>query len=265
MEKLILIGKELAAEAETTRFLEGYGYEVLSAEDGNQGLEMLRDENPAIAMVDHELEDNDGVDVLKEICASHSSCRAILVTSGGEKDAAIEVLRAGALDYLHRPVDIELLRVALGRAREQRGQRKHVESPIILVIEDYEMTRKRLVRVLEKENYNVLSADNGEDGMRLIRENRVDLVISDIKMPHKDGLEVLCEIRSEGVDVEVIVVTGCGGEEVVVQALRGGATNFLKKPIDIEQMLLAVQKALDSQTARRGVDSERRKAEMHNK
>ncbi len=262
MEKLLMIGKELTDDSETIRFLEGDGYKVLRVDNGTQGLEILQAESPMVAIVNHELEDGDGVDVLKQICAKHSSCEAILVTSGGEMEAAIEVLRAGALDYLHRPVDIELLRVALGRARERRGLRMVAEPPTILILEDHDTTRKRLVRVLEKENYNVLSADNGDDGMRLIRENRVDLVMSDIKMPHKDGLEVLHEIKSEGADVEVIVVTGYGDEEIVVQALRDGAVNFLRKPIDIEQMLLAIQKALDFQTARRSLAYRNRDVEI---
>jgi hypothetical protein len=73
---------------------------------------------------------------------------------------------------------------------------------------------------------------------------------------------VLRETKGAGADVEVIVVTGYGDEDVVVQALRDGAINFLKKPIDIEQMLLAIEKALDFQTMRRSLAYRNRDVEL---
>ena len=72
-------------------------------------------------------------------------------------------------------------------------------------------------------------------------------------MPRKDGLTLLRETKGAGADVEFIVITGYGDEDAVVTALRQGAINFLRKPVDIEQMLLAIQKALDYQTVRRSL------------
>jgi len=253
MEKLLLIGDELAADEDMQRFVEREGYRVIKVPDREEGLEVLRSERPAVVMVDHELGEDDGVEVLKEVREADPACEVILVTRGGEAQAAIEVLKAGALDYLHRPVDTEQLRVALGRAVERRMQRKAAEPPAILVLEDHEPTLKRLVRVLEKEGYRVEAAVDGEQGMHLFKQQRFDLILADVRMPEKDGIAVLQETKGAGADVEVIVITGYGDEEVVVQSLRDGAVNFLRKPIDIEQMLLAIQKALDFQTIRRSL------------
>ncbi len=253
MEKLLLIGEELARDADVLRFVEREGYEVLKIADRAEGLEVLRDERPAIVMVDHQLGGDDGVEVLKEVREADPACEVILVTGGGEMQAAIEVLRAGALDYLRRPIDTDQLRIALGRAVERRGQRKTAEPPVILVLEDHEPTRRRLVHILEKEGFRVHAAADGEEGMRLFAERRFDLILADVRMPRKDGIEVLRETKGAGADVEVIVTTGYGDEDVVVQALREGAINFLRKPIDIEQMFLAIQKALDHQTIRRSL------------
>ena len=262
MEKLLVIGDELAKDAELRRFLERDGYEVLQATDRKQGFEMLASNQPTIVIVDQQVEKSDGIEVLKQVRQASKACEVILVTPGGEIEDAIEVLRAGALDYLRRPISMEHLHIALGRADERRTQRQPAEPAVILVIEDHEPTLKRLAHVLEKEGYRVYKAADGEEGMRIYRNRRLDLILADIRMPHKDGLEVLRETKGKGADLEVIVTTGYGDEDVVVQALRGGAINFLRKPIDVEQMLLAIQKALDFQTMRRSLAYRNRDIEI---
>ncbi len=253
MKKLIMIGEDLANETEVLRFLEREGYQVIKTEGREDGLDVLRNERPEIAIVDHRLKDGDGVEVLKEVRRAVPACEVILVTSGGEMEAAIEALRFDALDYLRRPIDLEQLRVALGRAVEKRKQRKAAEPAVILLLEDHEPTRRRLTRVLQKEGYQVHAGADGEEGMRLFADRRFDLILADLKMPRKGGIEVLRETKGAGADVEVIVITGYGDEDVVVQALRDGAINFLNKPIDIEQMLLAIHKAIEHQTIRRSL------------
>ncbi|MBW2278139.1 MAG: response regulator [Deltaproteobacteria bacterium] len=262
MEKLLLVGEELAADNEVRTFIERAGYEVVTGHDRTSGLEQLASAHPAVVIIDHDLGEQDGVELLVEIRRIDPSCEAVLVTPGGEIEAAIEVLRAGALDYLRRPIDTELLGIALGRARERGGQRAIDESKSILVLEDHEPTLKRLIKVLRKEGFEVDGAPDGKAGMLLFEQKRFDLILADMRMPHKDGIEVLRETKGAGADVEVIVVTGYGDEDVVVTALREGAINFLRKPIEIEQMLLAIQKALDFQTMRRSLAYRNRHIEI---
>jgi DNA-binding NtrC family response regulator len=253
MEQVLLIGPTVANDEALVRLLEREGRQVSRAAEIPAGLALARTAEPAIVIVDEQLGDHRGLALLRQVRAELPSCEVILISDTHEVEVALEVLRAGALDYLQRPIDQELLRVALGRARERRPRRASVEPPVILVMEDYEPTLRQLTRVLEKEGYRVHAAANGEDGMLLFERNRVDLILADLSMPRKDGLTVLCEVKALEPDVEVIVVTGGGNENAVVDALRQGATNFLKKPVDIEQMLLAIQKALDFQTIRRSL------------
>lgn len=263
MEKILLIGPKLTQDEAVNQFIGREGYETIHAADRERGIHSVNEDKPVVVMVDHNLENDNGLEVLKEIRQLDKRCEVILVTNGGEVDVAIEVLRAGALDYLRRPIDVELLRVALGRARERRAQRQLVfDRPHILILEDHEPTRVRLARVLEKEGYHVFVAPNGQEGMEIFRTNRIDLILADVKMPIMSGTEVLRETKGQGADVEFIVITGYGDEDVVVQALRDGAINFLKKPIDIEQMLLAVQKALEYQRVRRSLAHRNRDVEI---
>lgn len=244
---------DIPCNVETEHLLERAEYEVLRAKGRNDGLDMLRADEPTVVMVSHELAGDDGVAVLKEIREAHLACEVILITSDGGMDAAIEVLQSGGLDYLRRPIDSKQLELALGRARERRQQQEAIEPPSLLVIEDHEPTLERIVHILEKEGYRVFGAPDGEEGMRVFEEKRIDLILADLKMPKKDGLAVLRETKGAGADVEFIVSSGHGDENAVVEALREGALNFLKKPIEIEQMLLAIHKALEHQTLRRSL------------
>jgi DNA-binding NtrC family response regulator len=262
MDTLLVIGESLGNDERVRRVLEREGYGVVSAAGREDGLKALQSSRPAVVLVDHQLEGSRGLALLKEVREIHPSCEAILVTPGGEMEAAIEALRAGALDYLRSPVDLEQLRIALGRARERRQQRRTPEPATVLVIEDHEPTRKRLSLVLEKEGYRVVVGADGEEGARLLREVRVDLVLADLRMPRKDGLTLLREAKAAGVDAGFIVMTGYGDEDVVVQALREGADNFLRKPLDLDQMLLAIQKALDYQSVRRRLAYRNRDIEL---
>jgi DNA-binding NtrC family response regulator len=262
MDDVLLIGESLAADTQLEQLLEREGWRVARAEGKTDGIRIIHDRQPGVVIVDQHVAGDDGLTLLKEIRALAPSSEAILVTDGGEVEVAIEVLRAGALDYLRRPIDGEQLRVALGRARERGPQRRSLNSPTVLVVDDHEPTRKRLVRVLEKEDYQVLSASDGEEGLRLFQENRVDLILADLRMPRVDGLALLEATKGQGADVEVIVITGYGDEDSVVGALRQGAINFLRKPVDIEQMLLAIQKALEHQTTRRSLAYRNRDVEI---
>jgi DNA-binding NtrC family response regulator len=176
----------------------------------------------------------------------------ILVTAHGDYDRAIDALRGGAMDYLRKPVDVEQLLDAIGRAQKNLARsRARVAPPTVLVIDDEEKVRTALNRVLSKEKYQVLNAADGEQGMRLFLESEIDVVLLDLRMPGKGGLEVLQEIRKVTDDVEAIIITGYGDEEAAVHAMRAGAADYLRKPVDIEELLGAVSQALARRTVRR--------------
>jgi len=107
----------------------------------------------------------------------------------------------------------------------------------ILIAEDDLYSRRYLEDLLILEKYECLAAKNGEEALQLYKNNEIDIIISDIQMPKKSGLELLEEIRKERTDVIVIMTTAYGSEEFAIKALQLGANNYLKKPINIEQLL----------------------------
>jgi two-component system, NtrC family, nitrogen regulation response regulator NtrX len=132
----------------------------------------------------------------------------------------------------------------------------------ILVIDDEENIRKSLKMILEYEGYVFLEAGDGEDGLQKLDESSgIDIVLLDIKMPGRDGLDILKDIKARPTSPEVIMISGQGTIHTAVEATKSGAFEFLEKPLHRDRVLLSIRNALtQTSLARENVDL-RRKAE----
>jgi DNA-binding NtrC family response regulator len=119
------------------------------------------------------------------------------------------------------------------------------KSPKILIIDDEAPIRASLKEILEYENYQVMEAEYGAEGLKLATKFAFDVVFCDIKMPKMDGLEVLDALVEKGIDGRVIMISGHGTVETAVQAIKVGAFDFIQKPLDLNRILLTVRHALD--------------------
>ena len=117
--------------------------------------------------------------------------------------------------------------------------------PTVLVVDDEASIRRTLREILEYEDFGVEEAVDGEEALEKIRNGRYDLVLLDIKMPKKDGMEVLAEIGSEGPNVPVVMISGHGTIETAVEATKLGAFDFVEKPPDLNRLLVTLRNAMD--------------------
>jgi len=117
---------------------------------------------------------------------------------------------------------------------------------IILLIEDNERMAKILARHMEIEGHQVILAQDGEAGLEAFRKQKVDLIVTDLKLPEKSGLEVLQAVKDENPRVPVLLMTAHGTIETAVKAVKEGAFDFLQKPVDPEHLLLTIGKALET-------------------
>jgi DNA-binding NtrC family response regulator len=115
----------------------------------------------------------------------------------------------------------------------------------ILIVDDEEGMRRLLSRILVKEGYETFAAGNGEEAMQVIGHDQYDLVITDIKMPGMDGLELLSELKAYDPRLPIIVITAYGTVENAVQALRSGAYDYITKPFEGDEIRLTVAKVLE--------------------
>jgi anti-anti-sigma factor len=113
----------------------------------------------------------------------------------------------------------------------------------ILVIDDEKPTLTMFRLLLNAEGYSVLTAENGREGLDVFERQSPPLVITDVKMPGMDGIEVLRRIKEIDVNTEVIVITGHGDMDLAIQALNLGATDFINKPIQRQALEHALRRA----------------------
>lgn len=115
----------------------------------------------------------------------------------------------------------------------------------ILVIDDERPIRRTLTDVLEYEDYEVDTAEDGLEGVEKVKENEYDVILCDIKMPKMDGIETLEAIMKINKEIPVIMISGHGTVETAVGALKKGAYDFIEKPLDLNRLFVVLRNAQD--------------------
>ena len=118
------------------------------------------------------------------------------------------------------------------------------EKKQVLIVDDEPNLRKILAAQLSRDGYDVLLAEDGEEGLATLREHHIDLVITDLRMPKVDGMTLLREALREDPDLPVVMITAHGTVDTAVEALKTGAFDYLTKPFDKDEVRQIVGKAL---------------------
>jgi serine phosphatase RsbU (regulator of sigma subunit) len=152
--------------------------------------------------------------------------------------------RPGALAKIRRIVNGSVVAggfsPAEGRLRQMVPRRER-----IVVIDDTEMVRKVLVQYLERLGFSTLEAADGEEGLDVIRANRPDLVLCDLRMPNLDGLGLLKVLKQESPDLPIVVMSGAGLLHDAIGALQLGAWDYVEKPVELAVLEHAINRALE--------------------
>jgi DNA-binding NtrC family response regulator len=118
----------------------------------------------------------------------------------------------------------------------------------VLVVEDEDKLRRVIELQLQSSGYDVLKAGTAEDGLKLAEE--ADLILTDLRLPGMGGLDLLAALRRQNSGTPVIVMTAFGTVEIAVEAMKGGAADFLPKPFSLDHMMTVVEKALSVRALR---------------
>lgn len=114
----------------------------------------------------------------------------------------------------------------------------------ILVVEDNDELRNIIKESFDEKNYSVFLCENGEDAINLINEKDFDVIITDLKLPEADGIEVLTQAKKKNPNTEVIVITAYGTVDKAVNAIKKGASDFITKPVSLEHLKILVSKVI---------------------
>jgi DNA-binding NtrC family response regulator len=122
--------------------------------------------------------------------------------------------------------------------------------PKILIVEDEAKMRRLLELNLGEDGFATVSAGDAESGLKLLRENSIDLVVTDLKLPGMDGLEFLHAVKRHNAALPVVVMTAFGSVETAVEAMKAGASDYVLKPFSLAEMRLVIHKELDVRNLR---------------
>lgn len=117
--------------------------------------------------------------------------------------------------------------------------------PAILIVEDEAKMRRLLELNLGEDGFTTLSAEDAETGLKLLGQNPIDLVVTDLKLPGMNGLEFLQAIKRQNAALPVVVMTAFGSVETAVEAMKAGASDYVLKPFSLAEMRLVIHKELD--------------------
>jgi DNA-binding NtrC family response regulator len=115
----------------------------------------------------------------------------------------------------------------------------------ILIVEDDDLMRELLTKILAGENYHILQASSGEEALKLVQEQPVELVLTDVRLTGMNGLQLLTEIRAFDPEIVVIVMTAYASVEAAVEAMRKGAYDYLTKPFINDEIRVMLRRALN--------------------
>src|SRR3954451_12338181 len=122
--------------------------------------------------------------------------------------------------------------------------------PVILIVEDEAKMRRLLELNLGEDGFTTFSAEDAETGLKLLQQNAIDLVVTDLKLPGMNGQEFLEIIKRQNAALPVVVMTAFGSVETAVDAMKAGASDYVLKPFSLAEMRLVIRKELDVRNLR---------------
>lgn len=114
----------------------------------------------------------------------------------------------------------------------------------IIVVDDDIIILQAMKNSLVQNGYEVFATTDAQDALDTLSDERFDLVISDIMMPYISGMELLAAIKEQIKDIPILIVSALDQQEIILTAFKEGATDFIKKPINLDELILRIKKIL---------------------
>ncbi len=121
-----------------------------------------------------------------------------------------------------------------------------IDKQTILLVDDDPEFRKAMKKVLEKSDYDVTVAGDGQEALEILTEETFDLIISDLRMPEMNGMGFMEEIKRKKIDIPVIIITGYGEVKSYMDLMNMGVFDYLNKPVKSNQILRVARRALEA-------------------
>jgi DNA-binding NtrC family response regulator len=254
--RILMVDDEDEFLEASSQALDRRGFEVHIARDGGSALMMIERQDFKAVVLDVKMPGLDGIEVFHQIKKIHPNLPVIILTGHGSISQAFETSREGIADYLAKPIDINMLAARIKQVIEQGRERLRAVGDYgseaasldlihLLIIDDETELTDSLKRIFERRNMEVYTAASGQEGLGILGEKPVEVVILDIKMPGMDGMEVLEVIKRDYPNVQVIILTGHPSVETALKGVKLGASEYLTKPAEVEEFVSTVRRVYD--------------------
>jgi PAS domain S-box-containing protein len=253
---IIVVNDDLDMLRLTAAQIRDYGYSnIVTAEDGDIAVEKARDLRPDLVISDVSMPRVDGFQVcriLKSPLFSGSESIPVILTSATYRDVIAEQVARSvkAYAYLEHPHDpatlCRLVDLALGKAQPEISDRhllRHLGT--IAVVDDDPDVVRLLEHILKSDGWRVIVATNGAEARAVIEESNVQLVLLDYQIPDCDGLELLRWMKQKRRDIVAIMITANSSEDVLIDLIKSGADDYIRKPFDLDSVSVACRNALN--------------------
>jgi CheY-like chemotaxis protein len=240
--RILVAESQSSPQAFLSRMLEQQGHQVCRISSADELSELIDGEFAFdLAFLTIDPPELDGLAFLDRFVTEEGrpAIPVILCAELAQRDKLVQGLEQGATDCLVKPVDAGMLRTTIARACRAEGD-------AVLVVDDEEMVRNMLVRLLSHSGFKVLAAKDADEAIAMLQSRKVGLVLSDILMPSLTGLDLVMRIRSEYPDLPVVLMTGYTDRFDRDEAREAGANEFVTKPFRSKDILKTVQDLISS-------------------
>jgi len=253
--RVLLVDDELDFLASTAKALERRGFKVTQAASAREALAIMENRTPVdVAVLDVRLPDGDGHELFLELKKMNPQLQAIILTGNRDEYKRFSLSHKGLYDYLDKPCDVDLLARVI-TAAHQEDQTERIDEPAgtgeasesapvrVLLIDDEADFLESLSRILTRRGMIVHTAISGDEGLRILDREPVDVTVLDLKMPGLSGMEVFEQIKRKRPEVEVIMLTGHATVDSGIEGVRQGAADYLLKPTEPEALIERIRHA----------------------
>ncbi len=250
-EKILVIDDEAQVCRYLNTLLRIDGFDVLTAENGRQGLDLFRQYQPQVVILDLRMPVMDGIQFLKEVRPRPESDFAVIVLTGcdgaAEREKGYEL---GVQFYLNKPIKNEDLRAIVKQCVDlKRVQRQLARQPIpplrVLLVDPDPEFREAMLPAICQGGRQARSAASAGEALALLKDAPSDLLVTALELPGIGGLRLMEQVRLFHPYLLVLALTGGGNVADAVACLRAGAVDYLQKPVTPESLVLAIETAAD--------------------
>lgn len=235
MIKLLIVDDEKGLCDYLKDFFSPKGYKVFTATTAKTALSLIEKESPELVLLDVNMPDMNGLEILRLIKKTSPQIKVIMITISDDSDTREKAKTLGADEFIRKPFttdyleDVVILKVnEITRAKEPAR---------ILIVDDEEGIRATLQEFLTKRFVcEIDQADNGEEALKLLKQNKFDLIFLDIKMPGINGMEVIKEKKKFAYKPVIWVITRFDSEEIAHKVIEQGADDYIPKPFSLRAL-----------------------------